>query len=544
MASIYRKYRPKTFAEMVGQNHIKLTIMSEIAQDNFTHAYLFCGPRGLGKTTVARLLAKAVNCEKRKSGQAEPCNECQSCLDIMAGKAMDLLEIDAASHTGVDNVRENIIDNVRFFPHRSKFKVFIIDEVHMLSISAFNALLKTLEEPPAHAIFILCMTVLHKVPETIVSRCQHFDFKKVAPAEAIKRLKMIAKAEAVKIDNEVLEIIALRAEGSMRDGENFLGQVLSLGEKTITLEQATLVLPSAEIGLVVEFLKIIFNKKTVAALEFANKLVDDGVDLEIFNKELIVFLRKMILIKEGAVKGDWLGWLVKLGGELDAILEKTTAAEIVDYLKIFLGIERDLKDSEIPQLPMELAIINICEKGKTVGHLPTVEQPTVFKNPAIFKKEPEPKSEPMASVEKEKKEEVIRITSGKPDANLDKIKKNWNQIIKAGHQKSRDLMFVNESMVWPLGIADGFLELGFKYDLHKSRFEINSDKDIFTQAVKETVGMALAIRAKTLKPSELAALEMEKEAFDNSQEKMTGIKVTDDNILEKVLESFGGEVVE
>src|SRR3989344_2853894 len=154
MASIYRKYRPKTFAEMVGQNHIKLTIMSEIAQDNFTHAYLFCGPRGLGKTTVARLLAKA-------------------------GKAMDLLEIDAASHTGVDNVRENIIDNVRFSPHRSKFKVFIIDEVHMLSISAFNALLKTLEEPPAHAIFILCTTETHKLPQTIISRCQRFDLKRV-----------------------------------------------------------------------------------------------------------------------------------------------------------------------------------------------------------------------------------------------------------------------------------------------------------------------------------------------------------------------------
>src|SRR3989339_1919745 len=192
MSTLYRKYRPQKFSELIGQNHIKITLQHELERGEIGHAYLFCGPRGLGKTTTARLFAKAVNCVNRKDGESEPCNKCNSCTSIMTGNSVDMIEIDAASHTSVDNVRENIIENARFTPTSSKYKVFIIDEVHMLSISAFNALLKTLEEPPAHAIFILCTTELHKVPETIVSRCQHFDFKKVAPAEAIKRLKMIA----------------------------------------------------------------------------------------------------------------------------------------------------------------------------------------------------------------------------------------------------------------------------------------------------------------------------------------------------------------
>ncbi len=521
---------------MVGQNHVKLTLMNELEQGSFTHAYLFCGPRGLGKTTIARLLAKAVNCEKRKVGEAEPCNECPSCLEIMSGRSMDILEIDAASHTGVDNVRENIIDNVRFSPQHSKFKVFIIDEVHMLSISAFNALLKTLEEPPAHAIFILCTTEIHKVPETIISRCQRFDFKKVAPAEAIKRLKMIAEAEKVKIDDEVLEMIALRSEGCMRDAENFLGQVLSLGDKRITMEQASLVLPAADIGLVVEFLKILFNKRTSEALELINKLVDDGVDLEVFNKELVVFLRKMILIKEGAVKGDWLAWLGKLGGELDAILERVETREMVEDLKIFLSIARDLKDSAIPQLPLELAVVNICGQGAAVTAIPTANDNMIYKIPAIARKE---KEEPKPATEKQEEQPVAGV-----NIDLESIKKAWMKIIKAGHQKSRDLMFINESMVWPLRIEGNILEIGFKYDLHRNRFEANGNKEIFVAVIKELINLELKVRSKTLKPSELAALEMEQEAVVDSQETLSGTKVVEDNILEKVLESFGGEVVE
>ncbi|MEK7625199.1 MAG: DNA polymerase III subunit gamma/tau, partial [Patescibacteria group bacterium] len=257
MPTLYRKYRPQSFADVTGQDTIVQTLQNEIAANKLSHAYLFSGPRGVGKTTLARLFAKAVSCEKRKDGQFEPCNDCQACNQINRGRHIDIIEIDAASQTGVDSVRENIIENAGIMPTVLKYKIFIIDEVHMLSTSAFNALLKTLEEPPAHVIFILATTELHKLPATVISRCERYTFKKITFDKMLARLKNLCKAEKVKVDKEVLERIVYKSDGGLRDAESLLGQILSLNLKEIRVEDAQIVLPLSSSETIIRYLKSI-----------------------------------------------------------------------------------------------------------------------------------------------------------------------------------------------------------------------------------------------------------------------------------------------
>ena len=337
--AIYRKYRPQKWSDLTGQNHIKVTLQNEIEAEKIAHAYLFTGPRGIGKTTTARLFAKALNCQERKQGQSEPCNKCDSCLELVEGNDLDILEIDAASHTGVDNVRENIIANARFTPVKRKYKVFIIDEVHMLSISAFNALLKILEEPPEYTIFILATTEVHKVPATIISRCQRFDFKKINAEDLIKRLTLICQQEGVKVSKKVLTNIARVSEGCLRDAESLLGQVLSLGEKEVSEEEASLIIPASNYNLVVELIDYLRYKNAEQSISLINKLVTDGVDLMQFTDELIEFLRKMILSKiSGGLK------------ELTDIPDDVEKARAI-YRKVSAFIKNDPEAKKQPNSP-------------------------------------------------------------------------------------------------------------------------------------------------------------------------------------------------
>jgi len=360
---LYRKYRPQSFGEVVGQEHIVQTLTNSIKGGSVSHAYLLSGPRGSGKTTIARLFAKAINCEKPKG--AEPCNECGSCLEIMSSRSMDLVEIDAASHTGVDDVRL-LIEGIKFAPVKSKYKIFIIDECHQLSKSASSALLKTLEEPPAHAIFILATTDSHKMLPTILSRCQKFDFKRLQIPEIIKKLQFIAKKENVKLDEAALSLIALNSRGSFRDAESLLDECLSFsGAKgEIKIEDIKELLGVVEVAEISKFVDFLVLKNDKEAMLFINSIVENGVDLQEFTKTLIFYLRQELLLK---INPNFLN--LQNSGlspiELDKMKAQTvdlSQKDLQNMLESFIEAENKIKYSAIAQLPLELAILNVINK--------------------------------------------------------------------------------------------------------------------------------------------------------------------------------------
>src|SRR3989339_1327726 len=381
--ALYHKHRPQTFGQVIGQEHITQTLVNQVLGDKVAHAYLFSGPRGVGKTTLARILAKSLNCPNRKTKESEPCNHCSSCQEIAASRSIDVIEIDAASHTGVDNVRENIIENSQFKPTTSKYKVFIIDEVHMLSTSAFNALLKTLEEPPTHVIFILATTEIHRLPETIISRCQRFDFKRVSADDLVKRLQLLSTAEKVNVKEEILLTIARRAEGSVRDAEVLLGQLMALGEKNITEATASLVIPRSNTNLIFELFGYLVHNDAPSSIVVINKLVDEGVNLQDFTRDLIEFIRKILLTKLGSGVNELANIISEKKDKdtLKKLLELISVNQLTRMIEIFSTKAREFKYSPIIQLPLELAVLEIVEDYNVPEVNAVKSTPPVIKPP-------------------------------------------------------------------------------------------------------------------------------------------------------------------
>lgn len=362
---LYRKYRPQSFGEVIGQEHVVQTITNAISGGMVSHAYLFSGPRGSGKTTLARLLAKAVNCQNRKENDFEPCNKCSSCTEINQGRAIDLIEIDAASNRGIDEVRE-LRDGIKFAPTKSKYKVFIIDECHQLSREAANALLKTLEEPPSHAIFILATTEIHKMIPTIVSRCQRFDFRKLTLQEICKKLEMIIEKEKVKIEKSALELIASNSGGSIRDAESLLGQVLTyswaLKKERIETNDIKTLLGLVDINLISQFVDFILAKDGARAIDFLNEVLERGKDPQEFIKALISYLRQALILKINPALFNPIitGFTKEEKEKLQLQAQNFKEEELRRVLRLFMRAENEMKYASITQLPLELAIIESC----------------------------------------------------------------------------------------------------------------------------------------------------------------------------------------
>jgi DNA polymerase-3 subunit gamma/tau len=548
---LYRKYRPSDFDQVVGQEHIVRTIRNSIKNGKVAHAYLFSGPRGTGKTSIARILAKTVNCENPKDGA--PCNKCQICQDINNGQFLDLMEIDAATHTQVDKMRD-IVERINFTPSKGKKKVYIIDEVHMLSRGAFNALLKTLEEPPEHALFILATTEIHKIPATIISRCQRFDFRHLRVEEIKKRLSDIAKAEKIEVEDGVLEYIAITSGGGMRDSESLFGQIISLqDDKIITLKEVQDILSVPEAAVFLDVIKLILDQKYSEAILYVNKVSEDGYDLTQLNKGIVEHLRRILLVKMSPdIKSHFSSQMTKEQiADLEKVADSTTVPRIFKIIGAFIKSQSSIKSSILPQLPLEMAIaeiqisdgISLTEKpnpayNSKVSPLKKEEAKTEMKQEIQEEEEEQEEPATLEAPEVEAESEtVLENSEAMTDAKveLESVRAEWSDIVQ-------DVRKCNNSLVaclktcQPVAMRDGLVIVACQYPFHKEKLQKPENR----QAVEQVTAEALKCSAVRMKFVDLN--EAQKMGYE-FKEVVIEEKRQAEDLVSSALNMFGGELV-
>jgi DNA polymerase-3 subunit gamma/tau len=547
-----RKYRPQTFDDIIGQSHVTTTLKNAISQDRVAHAYLFAGPRGVGKTTAARILAKALNCEKGPT--PKPCNICASCKEITQGSSLDILEIDGASNRGIDEIR-NLRDNVKFAPAKGKFKIYIIDEVHMLTAEAFNALLKTLEEPPPHVKFIFATTQAHKVPPTILSRCQRFDFRRIATKEIVENLKSIVKCEGANIEDEALALIAKYSDGGMRDAQVMLDQITSFARGKVGVKDITKILGMVEDEALFELSGAIRERNAVKALEIADKLVNEGKDVTQVVLGLIEHFRNISITK---ISPDAENLIDAGADKIKSYRQEAAGFTIEEMLYIIYTLSNTIdfiKKSSLSRVPLEAALVKL-----------TLKSPVVPLN-EVMKRVEALEQKYKTGESKDKSQQVIHSSrgglnlpykvdnSGAPadsaakSVDLEEVLSSWASVINHIMPKKISVAsYLQEG--YPVSLEEKTLSIGFPKELqfHKEVLESPDNKALIEVAIKAVLGKDLRVTFILTEPAAASGRQQAGyaggEAQNSFSEEDDPLKKEVDPIVKTALEIFGGDITD
>ncbi len=528
-AALYRKYRPQKFSDVINQEHVKKTLINALALNKIAHAYLFSGPRGVGKTTIGRLLAKAVNCTNLNKKTGESCGKCDNCQEIASERSVDINEIDAASNRGIDEIRE-LREKIKYMPSKLKYRVFIIDEVHMLTIEAFNALLKTLEEPPKHIIFILATTEPQKIPATILSRCQRFDFKKINVTELSEHLAKIANTEKIKISQGAIKMIAINSDGSSRDALSLLGQVQSAFDKNKIEEKDIIdLLGLASGNLIIELAYLIFGHKIKESLNNVNDLIMRGYNPMLLLDSLIEFLRNLMLYKNTG--NDEIFFIYQdQKTKIEEMISQTENKNIIAFINYLIESKNIQKYTSIVQLPLEMAIIKYIQPEE-VKNVACNDENNSIKIKDNSLKNVNSKAVTEVNIKSKPADKIIDNTK----IDFSAINSKWAEILENITETNYSLGLTMRSSR-PLKVSGGDLIIECDYSFHRDCIQNSKNRDVIEGIINKKIGIPIGIKCVLGDKSK----NLKTEDRSNINEKPA---VPSHDLVNAALDIMGGEVV-